>query len=145
MDNANRMRLLIFSLIFMASCSPYKRVARLIKNHPYVLRDCTIVVTDSIPFYYPKLELEKMTLLENLRRDTFVIHNDRLTVKTFIHRDSIWIQGECAEIDTTLYNTITVTKYILPKTTIWDNLKKYLWLIITGAIVLIGLRIWLKR
>ena len=77
-------------IVGVFSCSPARRMAMLQKNHPGLFKSDTVtmVVTEIIP----AIRIDTM-----IKTDTMVIQKDRLTIKVFNYRDSVFVHGECAE------------------------------------------------
>jgi len=106
--------LLIVILLF--SCSPQKRLNRLLKNHPELLtsKKDTIYIeqveTDTV-FYYNQ-------------KDTVVIKEGKLTMKYFYNeKDStIFLKGKC-DADT-IIREIQIPKFIEYKTKWYDKLAR---------------------
>lgn len=124
----------ILVLIMAAACAPIKRHSRLVNKFPYVHTQDTIIVRDTISILVPKTEIDTIFSIERLR-DTITIEKDRLKIKLYQVRDSIYINGEC--------DTIRIEKIIERKIPIryYEDTKwhKWLWIIlaIAGLFVLI--------
>ena len=88
--------LIITTLILASSCNPNKRIQRIARNNGIslikidTLRDTVVIakVTHDTVIKYSELEVH----------DTITIEKDRLTVRVIKKHDSIYIEGECAEI-----------------------------------------------
>jgi hypothetical protein len=104
-------------LHFLDTCG-----GRLIRNHPELLQKDTINVHDTtiVETIQTDTVFHDSVFYERLR-DTIIINNDRLTIRQYHHRDSIFIEGECKG-DTIIkqipvpYEKVTaVTKEVAPK------------------------------
>ena len=90
--------ILLLSILF--SCSPQKRLKRLVRKHPELITVDTIVVRDTIrDTINITTELVKLDTIFSLDEvhDTIVITKDNLTVRYYhdtVH-DKIYISGEC--------------------------------------------------
>lgn len=90
------MRYLVILIIILSSCSAQKRLDRLVKNHPELLQTDTTIVHDTLHTETIKADtIFKDTTYFRLLRDTITVTNDRLTIRQYYHRDSIFIEGEC--------------------------------------------------
>lgn len=88
----------IVILLLVIGCSPQKRLDRLIRKHPELVKVDTATVIDTV--IIPKVTVDtvlKDTTYFRLLRDTIVINNDRLTIRQYHTRDSIFITGECKD------------------------------------------------
>jgi hypothetical protein len=97
------MKYLIILSIFLISCSPQKRLQRLVRNNPELIRVDTIHFKDTINVITKEVYKDTLTTLKSVSKDTLIITKENLTVKTFYnyHTDSLFISGEC-ESDTIL-------------------------------------------
>lgn len=112
-------RLVGFMLIslFLASCSPTKRFARLVKKYPHVLRLDTIKQIDTIRVNVPVVSVdtifETQNFIEKLQ-DTIYVEKERLKIKMFRVRDSIFVEGKCDTIyiDKIIERKVPVKYYV---------------------------------
>lgn len=132
--------ILLISLLL--SCSAEKKLAKLVQKHPELVSNDTITITDTIVTSSVKSD----TILYNQpTTDTVIIKKEKLTIKYFNTRDSIFIEGKC-DPDTIIkeipvkVNTINPVKYET-KTPTWAYMllgillfiiiiivaKKYIW------------------
>jgi len=92
---------ILIALLF--SCSPQKRLNRLIKKHPELVKIDTIVVRDTIrDTINVTTELVKIDTIFSLNKihDTITITKDNLTIRYYhdtVH-DNVYISGECDTI-----------------------------------------------
>jgi len=103
--------LISLSLIcILVACSPQKRLNRLIKKHPELIKVDTLNVHDTTITE----RVVKDTILNwNNLYDTAYIYKDKLSIRVVRVNDSIYINGECAS--DTIYKTIEVPyNYIQP-------------------------------
>jgi hypothetical protein len=85
------MRYLIL-LLFLASCTPQKRLERLIRNHPELVRVDSVKIIDTVITRI--VSIDTMQVMNTY--DTFIVNRDRLTVQVIRHQDSIYVYGKCA-------------------------------------------------
>ena len=122
-------------LLLLASCSPQRRLSRLLALHPELKTPDTLVLRDTIPI--PQIQTDTILRLSTLH-DTVTLHKDHLQVKIHRLHDTIYIQGKT--LPDTIYRThhipIQVIKYV--QTDKLDNLiSKIPWLIIGLSILVI--------
>ena len=82
----------IVILLFLASCTPQKRLERLIRNHPELVRVDSLKIIDTI--ITQSVSIDTMQVMNTY--DTFIVNRDRLTVQVIRHQDSIYVYGKCA-------------------------------------------------
>lgn len=88
----------------MFSCSAERQLARLIKKHPELVKDTSIVDYDTTVFHLPAVYADSVVTIRSFMTDTIYLKQDRLTVKTYVYNDSVYIEGECAEIIDTVFS-----------------------------------------
>lgn len=114
---------------FFCSCSPIQRHARLVEKYPFVHTQDTITFRDTIRVEIPKVEVDTVVLLSELR-DTITIEKDRLKIKLWMVHDSIFVQG--------ISDTITINKEVIRKVPVryYVEKEKRSWL---KFIILLGI------
>lgn len=90
-----RLIYIIISLLFVG-CSANWHIKKAIKKDPSILITDTITVLDTIRVITNNVSTDSTFILS---RDTVVLKKDKLTIKHYYHRDSIYLWGEC-ESDT---------------------------------------------
>jgi hypothetical protein len=114
---------IIISIVLFAtligSCTPQKRLDRLVKKHPHLSRIDTVNVVDTVTVMLPGVRADtnmtKPTFLSALK-DTIILQKEQLTVKIYEYRDSVFIEGSCD----TVYKTV-VREVKVPYPTITPN------------------------
>ena len=122
----------IILLAILFSCSPQKRLNRLLKKHPELVQTDTIWKTVTVI-----VEAVKIDTTFKFKHDTITIVEDRLTVKTFFnyHDSTIYISAKC-ESDTIIREIPVQVQSVTAKdTTDWN----FYLLIILGILVFIAL------
>jgi hypothetical protein len=122
-------------ILILASCTPQKRLNRLVKKHPELIKVDTLSVHDTIHIETIKADtVFKDTTFLRLLRDTITVVNDRLRINTYHYRDSIFIEGEC--IGDTIIREIRVPyKYIQPVTKV--KTPAYIIILLVGLVILL--------
>jgi len=125
----------IIIILLLSSCSPQKRLNRLVKKHPELIKVDTLSVHDTIHTETIKADtVFKDTTFLRLLRDTITVVNDRLRINTYHYRDSIFIEGEC--IGDTIIREIRVPyKYIQPVTKV--KTPAYIIILLVGLVILL--------
>ena len=100
----------------LGSCSPQQRLAHLLKRHPELVKQDTVWHLDTFRIH----EVYFDTVLKNqITRDTIIIKQDRLTIKYFNSRDSVFISGKCDSIVKLVNVPVNVNTVSLVETTHW--------------------------
>lgn len=122
----------LFKLIILSyllfSCTPKQRLDRLLNRHPYLAKKETLTFIDTVEFITNKVQVDTITKLDHLRRDTFILEREHLKVKTIVYKDSIYIWGQCDK-DTVykiIEKQIPYDKFEYHEVVKW---KKWLWII----------------
>ena len=89
-------------LCFVCSCTPQKRLANLVKRHPELLRDTMITDIDTTFINIPAVHTDSVVHINTFKTDTIIIQKDRLRIKTYVYKDSVFIEGECMGIKDTI-------------------------------------------
>lgn len=85
------MRYLVL-LLLLASCTPQKRLDRIIRRHPELVRVDSVKIIDTV--ITQEVSVDTMQVMNTY--DTFIVNRDRLTVQVIRHQDSIYVFGKCA-------------------------------------------------
>jgi len=111
--------MIAYAIIFLAliianligSCTPQKRLDRLVKKHPHLSRIDTVKVTDTLTVMVPGIRADtnmtKPTFLAALK-DTIILQREQLTVKIYEYRDSVFIEGSCDTVYKTVIREVKV-------------------------------------
>jgi hypothetical protein len=136
--------LLIFLISLLFSCSPQKRLNRIIKNHPELIRTDTIIVRDTIrDTVNIATDLTRIDTVFSFSQvfDTITITKDNLTVRYYHDTvyDKIYISGECD----TLWIEVPfekIVEYRVPCENILveENIKWWYWLLLVISFLITG-------
>ena len=103
-------KIILIVAVILVSCSPQKRLNRLIERNPELMTVDTL--RDTVTVIVPEVKIDTFLTLTNLL-DTVYITEDRLKIKTILRNDTLYIEGEC-ETDTVIkeikvpYKTVKV-------------------------------------
>jgi len=99
---------IIISLIFFCSCSPIKRLHRIIKKHPYLLNQVdTIYINDTVITKQIKIDTAFLSDF-----DTITITKENIEIQLIKHNDTIYLT-EILKADTIVRRIpIEITKII---------------------------------
>ena len=125
----------IAGIFFLCSCDPIKRHQKLVEKYPYVHTQDTVVFRDTIRLIVPKVQVDTIVSYRDLK-DTIVIEKDRLKIKMYAVRDSIFVTGSC---DTVFVEKEVIRKVPVVHTAVkngWETFgRTFAWVL--GMIVLI--------
>lgn len=98
--------------VILASCSPIKRHARIVKKYPYVHTTDSVKLIDTIRLTTDRVTTDTVTLTKRLK-DTITLTKENLKVQVYTVRDSVYINGECDTIfiDKVIERNIPVRYY----------------------------------
>ena len=122
----------ILLLVVVSSCSPKWHINRAIMKDPSILQRDTLHIRDTIRFTTDRVEVDSVFIISN---DTIIIKNERLTIKHWIHNDSIFIEGECDSIIIEKFVDVKIPydRWIMPEQS-WMPPKWLIWILFAGII-----------
>lgn len=85
----------IVLLVILTGCSANWHIKKAIKKDPSILETKIITVRDTVETFTNRVEVDSVFMVSN---DTVVIVKDNLTIKHWIHQDSVYIDGVCDSI-----------------------------------------------
>lgn len=128
--------LMLLALVLL-SCTPQKQLHRLLKKHPHLAFNDTILINDSIFFE----TLRTDTLFRwSLISDTVTIYKDKLKVQLVKKNDTVYLSGEYMGDTIIIERKIPVEKIVYRKQAV-NILKIFNRLIILAAMVSICLMV----
>ena len=126
--------LLLITLII--SCTPQRRLERLLRKHPELTSVDSITIHDTIRVIVPEVHLDTVVTLQQLY-DTVYLEQEQLKVKVWIDRyNKVYIQGKC---DTVYIDKIVTRKIpirIYEKTPLWKKIIN--WIFVFLLIITVG-------
>ena len=93
-------------MMMLLSCSPQKRVERILKNNPYLLAEEIITVRDTV--LVPGIIADTMVITN--KADTVEIYKDRLYTRVIRIMDTLYIHSECFPDTIIIERELTVQK-----------------------------------
>lgn len=126
--------LLLITLII--SCTPQRRLERLLRKHPELTSVDSITIHDTIRVIVPEVHLDTVVTLQQLY-DTVYLEQEQLKVKVWMDRyNKVYIQGKC---DTVYIDKIVTRKIpirIYEKTPLWKKIIN--WIFVFLLIITVG-------
>ena len=126
--------LLLITLII--SCTPQRRLERLLRKHPELTSVDSITIHDTIRVIVPEVHLDTIVTLQQLY-DTVYLEQEQLKVKVWMDRyHKVYIQGKC---DTVYIDKIVTRKIpirIYEKTPLWKKIIN--WIFVFLLIITVG-------
>lgn len=92
--NMKKLTYIIFAFLLIG-CSSGWHLKRAVKKNPNLLQMDTLVIKDTVNFHTERVEVDSTFIISN---DTVVIIKDNMTIRHFIHNDTVTIWGECDTI-----------------------------------------------
>lgn len=128
-------------MAFLFACSPQKRLNRLVRNHPELVRTDTIVIKDTIrDTIITNTELVHLDTVISVKElsDTVTIVKENLTIRYYydtIH-DKVYLEGQCDTIWIEVpFEKIVEYKVPCDSVTAVTSPKWVLWIIMTAIIL----------
>jgi hypothetical protein len=136
---------IILISISLFSCSASKRVSRILKNNPELIKRDTITHYDTIRLTTNRVEIDTVTSLQSMTKDTLILTRENVTVKTiYSHRtDSlyIYVEKEPETLDTALVTATIVNSVSVKPIETW---KKWIGWLVVLLLSIIGIGLLLK-
>lgn len=117
--------------LFFSGCTAQKKLARLVKNHPELLRDTVLIDYDTTYIDIPAVHTDSVIHINTFKTDTIIIQKEHLRIQTIYRNDSVFITGDCFGIKDTIISMEEIhTKYIVntPK-------ESLLWLYVISIVI----------
>jgi len=131
---------LLLLIFILASCSPQKRLSRLVNHHPELKIVDTLHIRDTIPI--PRIQADTLLHMDSLF-DTVTFKKDRLQVSVLRLHDTLYLQGKC-EADTIFVDKkIPIERIITVKPDRVDQLISRIPWLVVGLISIILLILFL--
>ena len=125
-------------ILLLASCTPQKRLAKLVKKHPELVRVDTITVVDTFTVVTPRTRIDTFYSIKQLI-DTVVLQKENLKVVTYLKNDTVYLNAECDTLVVEKIRTVKVpTKTIeVKKENFWDSRWfRFLFIVIFVALLI---------
>ena len=135
--------LFIAVLLLLVSCSPQKRLHRLITKHPELTRIDTIKIQDSV--FIPGTNIDTV-FRSSLLHDTVTITQEKLKIKLIEKNDTIYLNANVEPDTIIITKEIPVQKIVHIESekwyiTIWNKFKFWLFYVICfTALILVLFR-----
>lgn len=125
----------IFILLILSSCDPVRRHANLVERYPYVHKNDTVIIKDTIQIIKESILIDTFTAIEF---DTFVVEKEKAKVKLVRVNDTIFVDAEC------LADTFYIEKEkIIVETHSEQPKRRYWYLLLIGVTLVIF--IWIRK
>lgn len=125
-------------ILLLASCTPQKRLAKLVKKHPELIRVDTVTVTDTFTVIVPRTQIDTFYSIKQLV-DTVRLEKENLRVITYLKNDTVYLDAECDTLVIEKIRTVKVpTKTIeVKKENFWDSRWfRFLFIVIFVALLI---------
>lgn len=106
------MRTILIISLFLAACSPQKRLERLIKKHPELVQKDTVLVRDTI--YTTDIHTD--TIFFSIKKiDTFYLEKEKLKIQIIKKYDTLKVSADVKRDTVFLEKKIPVEKLVVKK------------------------------
>lgn len=126
---------LLLLVISIYSCSPQRRINRIIKRNPELLTKDTIVYRDTI-----KVESHTVdtTFIHTASNDTVVVEDSVMVIKYVNNGKTVYLKGECKEREVIIEKKIPYDKIVAVTKEVKPWYVKYLWwwLLLTLGVII---------
>ena len=130
----------IIIIILLISCTPQKRLNRLVRNHPYLSKIDTIKIVDTI--VVPNYEYDTIETV-TYHDTTIIVNNEKIEARYYYDtlRKEIWHEITCKNDTIIKDRLIPFEKVTVQELTFWE---KYGSMVIFGILILIGSKVLKK-
>ena len=130
----------IIIIILLISCTPQKRLNRLVRNHPYLSKIDTIKIVDTI--VVPNYEYDTIETV-TYHDTTIIVNNEKIEARYYYDtlRKEIWHEITCKNDTIIKDRLIPYEKVTVQKLTFWE---KYGSMVIFGILIIIGSKVLKK-
>ena len=121
------------------SCTPQRRLNRLLTNHPELLEKDTIIVRDTVVVQNYNYDT---TTIIRLHDTTTVINNERVVLKYYYDtlREIIHHEVECLGDTVYTEKLVTIEKAVFRELSWWDKYKEFIYIGLVLILVLFVLK-----
>ena len=134
-----KIAILFLLLCFLFSCTPQRRLNRLLTNHPELLEKDTIIVRDTVVVQNYNYDT---TTIIRLHDTTTVINNERVVLKYYYDtlREIIHHDVECLGDTVYIETLVPIEKAVYKELSWWQKYKEFIYIGLFLILVLIILK-----
>ena len=134
-----KIAVLFLLLCFLFSCTPQRRLNRLLTNHPELLEKDTIVVKDTVVVQNYNYDT---TTIIRLHDTTTVFNNERVVLKYFYDtlREVIHHEVKCLGDTVYIETLVPIEKAAFRELSWWDKYKEFIYIGLVLMMVLLVLK-----
>jgi hypothetical protein len=134
-----KVTILFLLLYFLFSCTPQRRLNRLLTNHPQLLEKDTIIVKDTV--VVENYNYDTTTIIRT-HDTTTVINNERVVLKYYYDtlREIIHHDVECLGDTVYIETLVPIEKAVYKELSWWQKYKEFIYIGLFLILVLIILK-----
>jgi len=134
-----KVTILFLLLYFLFSCTPQRRLNRLLTKHPELLERDTIVVKDTV--IVDNYNYDTTTIIRSYDTTT-VINNERVVLKYYYDtlREVIYHEVECLGDTVYIETLVPIEKAVYKELSWWQKYKEFIYIGLFLILVLIILK-----
>lgn len=135
-----KVAILCLLLCLLFSCTPQRRLNRLLTNHPGLLENDTIVVKDTV--IIDNYNYDTTTIIKSYDTTT-VINNERVILKYYYDtlREVIYHDVECLGDTVYIETLVPIEKAVFRELSWWEKYKEFIYI---GLVLILTLTILKK-
>lgn len=100
---------LLLTLTTLFSCSPQKRLNRLVRKHPELIQVDTLIIRDTVKISIPSVKIDTFTTIQELKTfDTIYFDRDFVHVKVWEQNDTVFVSAKTDPIYKTVYRDLKI-------------------------------------
>lgn len=129
---------IIIWIVWLTSCSPTKRLNRILDNNPDLMAKKEIIIHDTTYYTFPGVQKDTTIIRTHSNsRDTLIIREQHMTIKSYVTDTTHYIYGSCDTIYDTIFKEIPVVYDEFPYRKPRDGLRWWQYLIIISIIIIL--------
>ena len=129
--------LFAFTFLLLASCSPQKRLHRLVKKYPELTKVDTIKIQDTV--IVPCIKTDTV-FSSSLLHDTVTITKENLQIKLIEINDTIYLDAKVKPDTLIITREIPVQRIVHIEPEKWWIEYWWIWLLVAGIFILLSFK-----
>jgi len=118
------------------SCTPQRRLERLLERHPELTHIDSVTINDTIRVIVPEISVDTVVDIKTLL-DTVFLEKEQLKVKVWMDKyHKVYIKGKCDTIYIDKVVTRKIPVRIYEKTPLWKKFINWIALILIIALII---------
>lgn len=124
--------LIIPFLFLLISCTPEKRIQRILRHHPELLISDTLTIRDTV--IVPTIKADTSFILSN-SIDTFYLEKERLKIKIIKDHDTLKVEGACVGDTVYIEKKVPYDKVVIKPQSFADKYGEFFMILIVLGVI----------